>query len=33
AQFYPSRLVRFVAMMREAVPSLVEGREGDPAGA
>ncbi|MGN7982915.1 LysR family transcriptional regulator [Burkholderia sp. 22313] len=27
AQFYPSRLVRFVAMMREAVPALVEGRE------
>ncbi|HHY6927154.1 LysR family transcriptional regulator [Burkholderia ambifaria] len=28
AQFYPSRLVRFVAMMREAVPLLVEGRDG-----
>lgn len=28
AQFYPSRLVRFVAMMREAVPALVEGRDG-----
>jgi DNA-binding transcriptional LysR family regulator len=25
AQFYPSRLVRFVATMREAVPALVEG--------
>ncbi|KVN24959.1 LysR family transcriptional regulator [Burkholderia pyrrocinia] len=25
AQFYPSRLVRFVAMMREAVPGLVDG--------
>lgn len=27
AQFYPSRLVRFAAMMREAVPGLVEGRD------
>ncbi|WP_407971879.1 LysR family transcriptional regulator [Burkholderia pyrrocinia] len=27
AQFYPSRLVRFVAMMREAVPGLVEGHD------
>ncbi|RKU00557.1 LysR family transcriptional regulator [Burkholderia sp. Nafp2/4-1b] len=27
AQFYPSRLVRFVAMMREAVPALVEGAD------
>jgi len=27
AQFYPSRLVRFAAMMREAVPALVEGRD------
>ncbi|MBR8191094.1 LysR family transcriptional regulator [Burkholderia vietnamiensis] len=26
AQFYPSRLVRFVAMMRDAVPPLVEDR-------
>ncbi|KVN67586.1 LysR family transcriptional regulator [Burkholderia stagnalis] len=25
AQFYPSRLVRFIAMMREAVPGLVDG--------
>ncbi|WP_431824072.1 LysR family transcriptional regulator [Burkholderia sp. F1] len=25
AQFYPSRLVRFAALMREAVPTLVEG--------
>ncbi|MCQ4437341.1 hypothetical protein NO135_20320, partial [Clostridioides difficile] len=25
AQFYPSRLVRFAAMMRAAVPGLVEG--------
>lgn len=24
AQFYPSRLVRFAAMMREAVPQLIE---------
>jgi len=28
AQFYPSRLVRFVAMMREAIPPLVEGPDG-----
>lgn len=25
AQFYPSRLLRFVAMMRDAVPALIEG--------
>ncbi|MBN3788425.1 LysR family transcriptional regulator [Burkholderia sp. Ac-20353] len=28
AQFYPSRLVRFVALMRDAVPALVEERSG-----
>ncbi|RQS68412.1 LysR family transcriptional regulator [Burkholderia sp. Bp8963] len=27
AQFYPSRLVRFVALTRDAVPALVEARE------
>ncbi|MDY7789237.1 LysR family transcriptional regulator [Burkholderia ubonensis] len=27
AQFYPSRLVRFAALMREAVPGLVEGHD------
>lgn len=27
AQFSPSRLLRFVALIREAVPGLVEGRD------